>query len=567
MATNKYDICVIGSGAGAGPIAFELSKNGYNVVVIEKGPWFKTKDLSKDEIVSTRRNVYTPPLQDEQHVIESKNAEGDWESKSTYSTGRTFWNGNMVGGSTNIMSGYFHRMKPNDFKLLKTYGPIEGANIVDWPLDYNEMEPYFDKVEKIVGVSGRVVDHSTLEPRSNSSFPFPPLAENIASRWIDSAANKLGYSAVPVPRAILSVPDKKRSSCVYSNYCGSYGCSSDAKGSSRVALLNKALTTGNCTILPNSKVFKLETNGSGEITKSWHYDTEGNKQSIEADIFVVACQAVETSRLLLMSKNVDFPNGLANNGGLVGKNLIFSAGGTGSGKFRYDNLEKADAEQLKTPGLFVNRAIQNWYEIDDDEFPEKVKGGTVDFLFEHANGISKAIRNKWDKDGNLVYGSALKSKMKDYFLNQRKLNFEVFVDWLPTDDCFVSLDKNVVDKWGDPVAKIRIDNHPHDLEVGKYLANKAEDLMMEMGATDIKSSINGAPPTNLMAGGCRFGDDPKTSVLDRNCKAHEVENLYVTDGSFMPTGGSVTYTWTIYANAFRVADAILKRMKLNKLDE
>ena len=562
MAFNRYDICIIGSGAGAGPIAYELSKNGYNVVVIEKGPWFKTNDLSKDEIVSTRRNVYTPPLQDEQHVIESKNEEGEWVSKSTYSTGRSFWNGNMVGGSTNLMSGYFHRMKPNDFKLLSTYGSVKDANIADWPVDYAEMEPYFDKVEKVVGVSGRVIDHSALEPRSSDSFPYPPLAENVVSRWIDKSANELGYSAVPVPRSILSAPEKGRSSCVYSNFCGSYGCSSDAKGSSRVALLNKALATGKCTILPNSKVFKLETDGSGKIIKSWHYDAQENRQSVEADIFVVACQAVETSRLLLMSKNTDFPNGLANNGGLVGKNLIFSAGGVGSGVFRYDDLEKEKAEQLKVPGLFVNRAIQHWYEIDDESaFPKKVKGGTVDFLFEHANGISKAIRNKWDEKGNLVYGSALKSKMKDYFLNQRKLNFEVFVDWLPTDNCFVTLDENVVDKWGDPVAKIRIDNHPHDLEVGEYLAKKAENLMKKMGATDIKSSINGAPPTNLMAGGCRFGDDPATSVLDRNCKAHEVDNLYVTDGSFMPTGGSVTYTWTIYANAFRVANAILERLK------
>ena len=562
MAQKKYDVCIIGSGAGAGPIAYELSKNGYNVIVLEKGPWFKTKDFSKDEIVATRRNVYTPSLEEEQHVIETKNADGKWEAKSTYSTGRTFWNGNMVGGSSNIMSGYFHRMKPNDFKLLTVYGKIDGANIVNWPVDYTEMEPYFGKVEKVVGVSGRVVNHSTLEPRTNSSFPYPPLAENVVSNWIDKAAEKLGYSAVPVPRAILSVPEKGRSSCVYSNYCGSYGCSSDAKGSARVALLNKVLLTGKCTILPNSKVYTLETDGFGKIIKSWHYNADGEKQSVKAELFVVACQAVETSRLLLMSKNVDFPNGLANNGGLVGKNLIFSAGGVGSGKFNYNDLEKANAERLKAPGLFVNRAIQHWYEIDDkDTFPKTTKGGTVDFLFEHANGISKAIRNKRDNEGNLVYGSALKSKIKSYFLDQRKLNFEVFVDWLPTDNCYVTLDNNVVDKWGDPVAKIRIANHTHDIKVGKYLANKAENLMKEMGATDVKSNINGSPPTNLMAGGCRFGDDPKTSVLDKNCKAHEVDNLYVTDGSFMPTGGSVTYTWAIYANSFRVADAIIERLK------
>ncbi len=374
MALKKYKICVIGSGAGASPIIYELSKNGYNVIVLEKGPWLKTKDFAKDEIVATRRDVYTPRLEDEPQVIEKKNEKGNWESKSTYSTGNSFWNGNMVGGSTNLMSGYFHRMKPQDFKLLSTYGQIKGANIVDWPIDYEEMEYYYDKVEQIVGISGHVIKHSTLEPRSKPTFPFPPLAENIVSSWIDRGTKELGYNAVPIPRAILSVPNKGRSSCFYSNYCGSYGCASDAKGSARVALLNDSLKTGNCKIIPNAKVFKLVTDGSGKIIKSFYHDNNDDIQTIEADLFVVACQAVETSRLLLMSKSKEFPAGLGNNSGLVGKNLIFSAGGVGSGTFRFDKLEKSEAEKLKVPGLFVNRAIQNWYEIDDKQsFPKKSK--------------------------------------------------------------------------------------------------------------------------------------------------------------------------------------------------
>lgn len=556
---TKFDICIIGSGAGGAPVAYELSKKGFNVVVLEKGPWFKTHNFTKDEIVATRREVYTPRLEDEPHVIEKKNTEGNWEAKSTYSTGNTFWNGNMVGGSTNLMSGYFHRMKPNDFKLLTTYGPIKGANIVDWPISYNDLEPYYDKVEKIIGVSGKVIDHSFLEPRSNNKFPYPPLKENIVSKWLDSEAEKIGYKLVPVPRAILSLPNEDRNSCYYSNYCGSYGCSSDAKGSARVALLDKAIATGKCKIIPYAKAFKLETNGKGKITSVLYHDKFGAKQTINAITYVVACQAVETSRLLLMSKTTDFPNGVANNSGMVGKNLIFSAGGTGSGIIRYSNLDEETAQKLKTPGLFVNRAIQHWYEIEDFfESNDKIKGGTVDFLFEHANGISKAIRSKIDNNGNLVYGSRLKSKIKDHFINQRKLRFEVFADWLPTDSCYVSLDEQLTDKWGDKVAKISIDHHPHDIKVGEYLAKKAEDLLKAIGATDIKSSINGAPPTNLMAGGCRFGNDPKTSVLNSDCRAHEVDNLYITDGSFMPTGGSVTYTWTIYANSFRVADKILQ---------
>ena len=561
MKNKKYDICIVGSGAGAGPVAYELSKAGYSVVILEKGPWIKTEQFNKDEIVAARRSVYTPNLKDEQHVIEQKNSKDEWIAKSTYKTGRDFWNGNCVGGSSNFMSGYFHRMKPQDFRLLSEYGAIEGANIEDWPISYEDLEPYFTKVEKVVGISGTIVKHSTQEPRSTADFPYPPLAENIVSTWIDKASDKIGYKMAPVPRAILSRPKDQRNSCVYSNYCGSYGCSSDAKGSSRASLLNDALATGNCKILANSKVYHLETDGNSKIIKAHYYDIDENKQAIEANLFVVAAQAIETSRLLLMSKNKEFPNGLANNNDEVGKNLIFSAGGTGSGHFYFDDLSEGEATQLNIQGLFVNRSIHHWYEINDKEkFTDKVKGGIVDFLFEHPNAIRKAIKQKWDSNGNLVYGSALKSKILDYFTKQRRLNFEIFCDWLPTDNCFVTLDNTITDKWGDAVARIRIENHPQDIKVGKFLAKRSEELMEEMGAKDIKSGVSGSPPPNLVAGGCRFGDNPKTSVLDKNCKAHEVENLYVTDSSFMPTGGSVTYTWTIYANAFRVADRIITEL-------
>ncbi len=558
---NKYDICIVGSGAGAGPIAYELSKAGFSVAILEKGPWFTTKDFTKDEITAVRRSVYTPNLKDEPQVLETQNDDGSWEAKSNYKSGNDFWNGSLVGGSSNFMSGYFHRMKPKDFKLLATYGAIAGANIVDWPISYKDLEPYYTKVEEVVGVSGQVMPHKHQEERSTKDYPNPPLQENIISKWLDTAAKQLDYALVPIPRAILSKPREDRNACVYSNYCGSYGCASDAKGSSRAALLNQAVKTGNCTILPNSKVYHLETDAQGEIIKAHYHDIDNLNQSIDAKIFVVAAQAIETSRLLLMSKNKDFPNGLANNNGQVGKNLIFSAGGVGSGQFLYKDLSDKQVAALKIPGVFVNRSLHNWYEIDDNKLGGKVKGGTVDFLFEHANATSKAIRQKWDDNGNLLFGPALKSKLKQYFTQQRRLKFEIFADWLPTDDCFVALDPEVKDKWGDPVARIRLGYHEHDLKVGNYLATKAKELLQQMGAKDISASVSGGAPPNLVVGGCRFGEDPKKSVLNKNCQAHEVKNLYITDGSFMPTGGSVTYTWTIYANSFRVADVILKELK------
>jgi choline dehydrogenase-like flavoprotein len=211
-------------------------------------------------------------------------------------------------------------------------------------------------------------------------------------------------------------------------------------------------------------------------------------------------------------------------------------------------------------GTFINRAIQDWYVINDHpEFNKPIKGGTIDFIHGHSNPIRRAVKLKY-RNGELIWGDQLKKRLAYNFHNTRRLEFEIFCDWLPNDNCFVSLDKNEVDKWHIPVAKIRIGNHSHDLLVGNYLAEKANKLLKRMGGRNISSSISGAPPANLMAGGCRFGNDPKSSVLDKNCRIHDAQNVFVTDGSFMPTGGSVTHTWTIYANSFRVADKIIEQL-------
>ena len=558
----KYDVCIIGSGAGAGPVAYELALAGHSVCVLEKGPWIKTEDFSKDEMTATRRSVYTPNLADERHVIVKKNSKGEWRSKSTYRTGNDYWNGNIVGGSSNFMSAYFHRLKPNDFRLLSKFGPIKGANVVDWPISYDDLEPYYEKVERLVGVSGKVVQHKFQEPRSTPDFPYPPLYENVFASWLDKAAEELDFELIPTPRGIISKPKEGRNPCYYSNYCGSYGCASGAKSSARVALLNDAVKSGNCTIIPKAKVFHLTTNGKGQVNKAKYYDAKGAVQDIDAKLFVVAAQAIETSRLLLMSTNKEFPNGLANNNGQVGKNIVFSGGGIGSGEIPFDELDEDTVNKIKAPGLFINRALQQWYEIDDAAFGERAKGGTIDFVSEHANPITKAIRLKKDDEGKLIIGSDLKKKLHAYFTELRKFKYEIFVDWLPNDKCKVELDEDVTDKWGDPVAKVWVGHHEHDIKVGKYLAKKAEQLFKQAGLKNVQTGISGSVSPNLQAGGCRFGDDPKTSVLDANCKAHEVANLYVTDGSFMPTGGSVPYTFTIYANSFRVADKI--KLELQK---
>ena len=526
-----YDICIVGSGAGASPIAYELSKAGAKVIVLEKGEFYKKEDFSKDEIAYNRRDIVTPPLKDEFHIIEEL-VDGKWESTTTTQSNWNFWNGNIVGGSSNFMSGFFHKLHPDDLKLKTKFGDIDGANIFDWAIDYDQLSPYYDKVKKIVGVTTNTREH----PISN---------------LFDKSARKLNLTPIVTPRAILSNKTKHRDGCYYSNYCGSYGCSSGAKGSARESLLEPALKTGNLTIILNAYVTKLISKNS-KVTKAKYIDKSSNTtKEIKAKIFVVASQAIESSRLLLNSSNKEYPNGLANSSGQVGKNLLFSGGGIITGEF--DGSKNISLDDLKVEGFFVNRAIKDWYFLD-----KNTKGGLVEALFEHANPIRKANSVKWDEEGTLVWGDDIYKKLDYKFNRSKRLDFEIFNDWLPNDNCFVTVDKNIKDKYGVSVAKIRIGSHPQNEKVGDQLAVKSIELLKQMGAKNISGSISPYPPQNLQAGGCRFGLDPKTSVLDKNCKAHDVQNLFVTDGSFMPTGGSVPYTYTIYANSFRVADHIKK---------
>ncbi|AII15506.1 choline dehydrogenase family protein [Campylobacter iguaniorum] len=544
-----YDVCIIGSGAGASPVAYELSKAGFSVVVLEKGEFYKEDDFSKDELAVSRRKMFVPELKDEYHIVIQKEPNGETkEYKGTWS----FWNGSLVGGSSNLMSGFFHRLKPNDFRLKSVYGEIDGANVIDWPISYDDLEPYYTKVEEVVGVSGKVVKHKFSEPRSKMHFPYEKLEENEATKWFDKAALDLGLTPLPTPRAIISRNLLDRNACYYSHFCGGFPCASRAKGSGRVLLQQCP-----AKIIPKAFVYKLVSD-KFSVKEALYYDEFKKSHSIKAKIFVVAAQAIETSRLLLNSKNKHFPNGLANNSNQVGKNLIFSAGGAGSGTFYLKDLSKFDGDALMSRGLFFNRFIQNWYEFSQNG--KKYKGGTIDFLFEHPNIIPNIIEQFYDDDGNLLYGDKLMAKIKANIYASRKLTFEVFNDWLPTNTTFVSVSDTYKDKYGVPVALINLEAHKHDLKVGEFLSKQAVKILEKMGAKDVSYNASYDPPPNLVAGGARFGDDPSTSVLDKNCKAHELTNLYVSDASFMPTGGSVPYTWSIYANSFRVADIIKKRL-------
>ena len=557
--SRDFDVCVIGSGAGAGPVIWSLARAGYSVVVLEKGPWLHTRDFFKDERQCCLREHFKPDRRDEPQVVEEEDDEGNWHAQRTDGSHTNFWNGNLVGGSSNFMSGFFHRLKPVDFRLRSTFGPVEGGNVADWPIDYSDLEPYYTKVEHIIGVSGRVVKHPQQEPRSTPDFPYPPTREHPVAGLIDQASLALGCHAIPTPRAILPRAALGRQGCSYSGYCGAYGCATGAKGSARAALIDQAVATGRVQVRPWSMVKRIATDGRGRISAVEYLDKQGQTRRVDARIYVVACQAVETARLLLNSVGPKHEYGLGNRNRQIGKNLLFAGGGSGSGRLVYSKMKPEDAARLREFGTFVNRALQDWYVIDDPEFGPPQKGGTIDFVHMHPNPVVRASRQIYGEQG-LLWGKPLKRRLERHFIDSRYLKIEAFCDWMPNDNCFVSLDPEVRDKWGLPVARVRTGLHVQNLQVGWYLASRGAEVLKKMGAENVIAFAASRPPTNLMAGGCRFGNNPAHSVLDPDCRSHEVENLFVSDGSFMPTGGSVPYTWTIYANAFRVADKIIAQL-------
>ncbi len=544
--TERFDAIVVGSGAGGAPVAYTLALAGAKVLVLEKGPRYGREDFTRDEIISCRRDFFVPFPDDDPHTIRRR-------PEAPAAKTNAAWTSRCVGGGTVHMSGFFFRLHPEDFRLASTFAPPD-STVIDWPIEYQDLAPYYDRVEALVGVSGDT-SSNPFEPPRTGPFAMPPVLTHPVAGWIDRAGRELGLHPYPVPRAIITEPRPGRGACVYCSLCGSYGCEVDAKSSTAAALIPAAEATGRCEVRANCMVQQILMQKNGRARGVVYVDDRGQRQAVDADVVVVAASAIESARLLLLSASGQHPDGLGNNGGQVGRNLCFSTLGQLTGELAYADRSPAEQAELASRAPFVGRAVQDYYRVDPagDLFG---RGGTFHFLWEHPNPIHAAERLLMD-GGQLMYGNALTERLAHHFREQRTLEVECFGEWLPTEGCHVRLDPEISDRWGLPAASITIARHPSDMAASQLVVSEAQRLLAAVGARDIRVLDVGGETLVLQYGTCRMGRDPSTSVCTARGRLHEVENVYVTCGGSLPTGGAVPSTMSIMANAFRIADGLV----------
>lgn len=499
-----HDAVIVGSGAGGGAVAWRLSSAGWRVLVLEKGPRHSRDDYRHGE-GGLRPGDFVPPVDADPHTVVT--------AKTTTPLRTTMgWIATCVGGGTVHMGGYFYRFHPDDFRMRSRFGDYLG--LADWPYDYAELEPYYALAERMMGVSGA------------PGGPLPPLDAHPFAAAVDDACRRRGWHPFPTPRAINSRAYDGRPGCAYCPECASYGCPVGARGTAQETFIAQAEATGRCEVRPLSMVREIAAGGDGRVTGCAYLDAEGREQFAPARVVCVAASAIESARLLLLS-------GLGNDEGQVGRNLQFHAVTMGQALF---DLDRPPAGLLRHDFPFLGRSIADFYFLPGG-VSDLPKGGMIRF------GIAPQV-----PEARYLTPAA----------GQRVLYFEAFHDFLPNPETFVTLDEAVTDRWGLPVARIHLDVPPHHRRAGRFLADRALDVYEDLGAIEGVTTDVGGTSSYLVHGTCRAGRDPRTSVLDPFCRVHALRNLYVADGSFMPTSGGASTTLTIAANALRTADRILQ---------
>jgi choline dehydrogenase-like flavoprotein len=533
---DEVDFVIVGSGAAGGVVAKELSTAGFRVVVLEQGPWRTEKDFIHDEL-----KVFDGLLTNKFDV--SPNTFRKTEKEKAKQQPCVLY-GRGVGGTSVHFSANFWRFREIDFKEASVHGPIAGTGFTDWPITYQDLEPYYTKVDWEVGVAGVP---GPYDPPRSRPYPMPPHPPKSTGVLLEQGARKLGWKPFPAPMAIASRPYNGRGQCVQCGFCLGFGCEVGAKSSSLVSVIPVAVATGKCEVRPNSYVRKIETSDKGRVTGVKYFDADKKEIFQRAKAVVVCANGAETPRLLLNSKSNLFPQGLANSSGIVGKYLMFNGAGNSAGVFEH--------EVNGYKGIVATRIVWDLYEVD--KTLGLVGGGGFDYRFDLP---PTQFPSAYLPPKSPTWGKEFK-RLVAHNYNRTVVCFG-HTSSLPVPTNSISLDPTLKDAWGVPAIRMTFQDHPQDLKLYKYFAQKGDEMLKASGAVQSwQMPVESAQFSVHLLGTCRMGNDPKTSVVDKYNRAHDVKNLFIVDGSSLVTCGRGQPTMTIQALAFRAGDNIARFAK------
>ena len=554
----KTNVVIVGMGAVGGVAALPLTRAGLNVIGLEAGTWMSNRDFAPDEL---RNNIRGWP-----HAVQKANQEIPVHRRNASSPDNprpvVHPMMNAVGGTSLHYWGQSWRLNPWDFKVVsettRRYGASRiphGSTVEDWPFGLETLEPYYDKVEHEIGVSGQAGNlNGTIDSRGNifegprrRAYPMPPLRGTGFTELMATAAKRLDWHPFPGPAAVNSQPYQGRSACVYHGFCSRGGCHVDAKNSTAVSTIPKAQTTGNLTVMPQAHVTTINVDAEGQVS-GVTYLKDGHTYVQPADVVLLATYTYENVRTLLLSTSGAYPNGLSNNHGQVGKHFFSHNMGAGVLALFPSNLNNWYG--LPAQGI----AVDDWADDNIDHSDLDFIGGGNLWIYTERRPIQAArmptfgLAPRW--------GSQWKSFLQTNA--DRWATTYIQKTTLPYDDNYLDLHPFVKDPLGFPVCRITADFKDNERRVATFMQNKMIQWFMEAGAIrTVKQSIGTMRVATHAYGGTRMGDDSDTNVVDRWGFSHEAPNLGILGASVMGTSGARNPTLTAQALAWRTAEHLI----------
>ncbi len=567
MAINlkPVDVAVVGLGAAGGVAVLPLARAGIRVAGIEAGTWLDPhRDFRADEIHNNVRMQVTSVAKAKQEIPTFRTS--PQERARPCSGTRTMMN--AIGGTSIHYDANSWRFAPWDFKArteaVRRYGRASipgGSTLEDWPLGYEDLEPYYDLVEYEIGVSGKAGNlQGKIDPRGNvfegprqREYPMPPLRESGYTNLMASAARKLGWNVHPSPAAINSEPRDGRGGCVYHGFCHLGGCHVNAKNSTAATTIPQALKTKNLTIADRAHVTRILSDPQGRVTGVQYL--RGGKQFFQpAKVVLLASYTYENVRLLLLSKSKAYRNGLSNNHGQVGRHYIAHWDGRetfGLFPMALNIWQGANAQAM---------VVNNWADDNFDHAGLGFIGGASLTAGHEMRPIDAASMPLFDRAP--AFGSRWKRFVHDNASRWAGLYAQCTT--LPYENTYLDLDPEVKDPLGDPVCRITSGPKENESRIRRWVAAKAEEWLRAAGAVEVARiplPESGPDQSWHTAGGTRMGDNPEINVVDQWGFSHEASNLGVLGGSVMPTHGARNPTLTLQALAWRTADHLVKSWK------